>query len=55
MQVGHRCRAIRAPKIRAITIHVFRRCRRTARGETTEAHGVTPRTDVKSEHAGFEE
>jgi lipoprotein-anchoring transpeptidase ErfK/SrfK len=27
----------------------------SARGETTEAHGNTPRTDVKSEHAGFEE
>jgi len=27
----------------------------SARGETTEAHGNTPRRDVKSEHAGFEE
>jgi lipoprotein-anchoring transpeptidase ErfK/SrfK len=27
----------------------------SARGETTDAHNITPRTDVKSEHAGFEE
>jgi lipoprotein-anchoring transpeptidase ErfK/SrfK len=27
----------------------------SARGETTEAHGNTPQTNVKSEHAGFEE
>jgi lipoprotein-anchoring transpeptidase ErfK/SrfK len=27
----------------------------SARGETTDAHNITPRTDVQSEHAGFEE